>query len=222
MIVKTQGIVLGSLKYGETSLIVRMYTRDFGYQSFILNSVRGPKARNSPGHFLPFSVLDIVHYMKPGQDLHRLSEQRTVIGWHDEELTRQSVLIFLSEILNKILRNDHSENRPLFDYMANALAWFKIHPHCPDFHVHFLLKLTSYVGFSIRSYAELALIPGRINSPGLNQYIDQLLDLDFQDSSLANGSIRAAALDLIIGYMQHHFPDFGQVRSMKVLQQIFR
>jgi DNA repair protein RecO (recombination protein O) len=222
MIVKTQGIVLGSIKYGDTSLIVRMYTRDFGFQSFMVNSVRGAKARNSPGHFLPFSVLDLVHYMKPGKDLHRLSEQRMVIGWYDEDLNQQTVLIFLSEVLNKILRNDHSENVPLFDFMANAIAWFKTHPKSPDFHVQFLLKLAGYIGFAIHSANELVQTVGRTESDDLCQYVDQMLAMDFIEESHATGTLRTSAIRLILVYFQHHFQDFGEVRSLKVLQQIFR
>ena len=37
---KTKGIVLNSIKYGESSIICRIYTAKLGLQSYLVNGVR--------------------------------------------------------------------------------------------------------------------------------------------------------------------------------------
>ena len=37
---KTNGIVLRTVKYGETSLVVTLFTELFGVQSYLVNGVR--------------------------------------------------------------------------------------------------------------------------------------------------------------------------------------
>ena len=40
---KTKGIVLRTVKYGETSLVVIMFTELFGIQTYMVNGVRSAK-----------------------------------------------------------------------------------------------------------------------------------------------------------------------------------
>ena len=40
---KTKGIVLRSIKYGETSLVVTIFTEMFGIQTYMVNGVRTSK-----------------------------------------------------------------------------------------------------------------------------------------------------------------------------------
>jgi len=62
MIFSTSGIVLRSVKYGDTSSVVSIYTRQFGIQSYLVNGVRGA-AKNSKVHlFQPASVVELEVY----------------------------------------------------------------------------------------------------------------------------------------------------------------
>ena len=45
MLRKTRGIVLHVTDYAETSLVVKIYTEDFGLQSYLINGVRKQKAK---------------------------------------------------------------------------------------------------------------------------------------------------------------------------------
>ena len=57
MIHKTRGIVLRSVKYGETSLILTMFTELFGLQSYIINGVRMASKKGSSKSFFQVQVL---------------------------------------------------------------------------------------------------------------------------------------------------------------------
>ena len=66
MLVKTRGIVLNHIKYGETSIVVHIYTEELGRQSYIVNSVRTPKKKNLLALLQPLTLLDLEVYHKNG------------------------------------------------------------------------------------------------------------------------------------------------------------
>ena len=59
MLTKTQAIVLHSLKYGETRLIVDMFTRSQGRQSFIVSIPKSVKGKIKKQLFQPLTLLEI-------------------------------------------------------------------------------------------------------------------------------------------------------------------
>ncbi|MBS1655487.1 MAG: recombination protein O N-terminal domain-containing protein, partial [Bacteroidetes bacterium] len=61
---KTKGIVLRTVKYGETSVIVTIYTELFGIQSYLVNGVRvsSKKGSGKANLFQPSAILDMVVY----------------------------------------------------------------------------------------------------------------------------------------------------------------
>jgi DNA repair protein RecO (recombination protein O) len=77
MLHKTQGIVLRSVRYGESSVIVNIFTELFGVQSYLVNGVRTSRARSCRANLLqPANLLDLVVYHHEGRNLQRLSDFR--------------------------------------------------------------------------------------------------------------------------------------------------
>ena len=76
MITKTKGLVLHNLKYRETSLLVTIYTAEFGIASYIENGVRSAKAKHKMALFQPLTLLDLEVFHKPGRGLHRWRQAR--------------------------------------------------------------------------------------------------------------------------------------------------
>ena len=60
----TKGIVLRTVKYGETSVIVSIFTELFGVQSYLVNGVRASTKKGSgkANLFQPSAILDMVVY----------------------------------------------------------------------------------------------------------------------------------------------------------------
>ena len=59
---KSKGIVLRTVKYGETSVIVAIFTEIFGLQSYLVNGVRvaSKKSASKANLFQPSAILDLV------------------------------------------------------------------------------------------------------------------------------------------------------------------
>ena len=74
MITKTRGVVLNYIKYGDTSIICKIYTEQFGLQSYIINGIRNSKSKNI-GLFQPLNILDLVVYYKKTSGLQRIKER---------------------------------------------------------------------------------------------------------------------------------------------------
>jgi len=76
MLHNTKGIVLRTVKYGETSVIVSIYTELFGIQSYLVNGVRksSKKGSGSAALFQPAALLDLVVYYNELKQLNRIKE----------------------------------------------------------------------------------------------------------------------------------------------------
>ena len=71
---KTKGIVLRTVKYGETSVIVAVFTEKFGVQSYLVNGVRisTKKGSGKANLFQPSAILEMVVYHNELKQLQRL------------------------------------------------------------------------------------------------------------------------------------------------------
>ena len=70
-IVKTEAFVFKSFRFGETSMIVRLLTRDRGVVPVIAKGARRPKSRLG-ATLGPFRRLGVTYYDKPGREIQTL------------------------------------------------------------------------------------------------------------------------------------------------------
>ena len=71
---KTRGIVLNYIKYGESSIIVKIYTEAFGLQTYIINGIRKQKSKWNIAYFQTLTLLQLVVYHKKNGKINRISE----------------------------------------------------------------------------------------------------------------------------------------------------
>lgn len=71
-IVKSEGFVLSKINYGDTSVIVSLYTKDFGRLSLILKGARSPKSKLS-NIVDPLNHINVVFYKKESRDIQLMS-----------------------------------------------------------------------------------------------------------------------------------------------------
>lgn len=72
-IVRTEAFVLKAFRFGETSMIYRLLTRDRGVVPVIAKGARGPKSRLGAS-IDTFRRLDVTYYDKPGREIQTLSQ----------------------------------------------------------------------------------------------------------------------------------------------------
>jgi DNA repair protein RecO (recombination protein O) len=79
-IVESEALVIRSYRLGETSLIVSLFTADFGLLRCVAKGARGPKSRFG-GALEPGVRIKAVVYRKAHRDLHLLSKADVVAYW---------------------------------------------------------------------------------------------------------------------------------------------
>ena len=126
MLHKTSGIVLRSVKYGESSLIVNIFTELFGVQAYLVNGVRTSRPSSRAALLQPANLLNLVAYHHEGRNLQRLSDFRYGYLYRSlyTDMVKNSIALFLVELLDKSLRQPevHPE---LFWFISGALQWTK-------------------------------------------------------------------------------------------------
>ncbi|MBI4536083.1 MAG: DNA repair protein RecO [Ignavibacteriae bacterium] len=121
MIVKTEAIVLRSMKYRETSKIVRLYTRRYGKISVIAKGARDSKNRFGSA-LEPMNYVSTVVYKKDNRDLHLLSQCDMVRPFRllSEDMERMSAAMAVIELIDAVTHSEE-ENEPLFTLVLRVL-----------------------------------------------------------------------------------------------------
>ena len=141
MLTKTETIVLHSLKYGETKLIVDMFTRLHGRLSFVVRLPKTQHGRLKKQYFQPLTLLNIECDVRPQLQLQQLRDASIFtplpsLLTHPQKL---AISLFLAEFLYHALRGEQ-QNEPLFDYIASSIQWLDSREqNFANFHLVFLI-----------------------------------------------------------------------------------
>ncbi|MFW5662676.1 MAG: DNA repair protein RecO [Bacteroidota bacterium] len=150
MIVKTEAIVLNSMKYGDSSKINKLYTLEHGMQTTL---AKGARAMNSRfGSALePVSHIQAAYYKKPSRSMYVLSgAEHSVplrkIGTSIEHLS--AAMLIIETIAATQQEND--PNAELFTLSADSLLYLNTLPANPfSVFVRFQLNFAKLQGFGM-------------------------------------------------------------------------
>ena len=226
MLNKTKGIVINYLKYRESSLLVTIYTAEFGISSYLENGVRSAKAKHKIALFQPLTLLELEVYHKPGKGLHRISEAKCYYPYRKIpfDITYSSIALFLTEVLGKVLREEEA-NPVLFDFLEDSFQMLDQGVGAMEnFHLQFLWKLSEFLGFHAGRVQEFVDQLREAGVPGIGdldpQAVQALFDSDYGQVLGINRVQRAAILRALIYYYGLHMESFGELRSLQVLQEV--
>ena len=120
---KTKGIVLRTVKYGETSVIVTVFTEFFGVQSYLVNGVRTSTKKGSgkANLFQPAAILDLVVYHNELKHLNRIKEFKWGFLYQHilSDVQKNAVALFMVELLTKCLKQPEP-NPDLFQFTEDC------------------------------------------------------------------------------------------------------
>ncbi|RRA99834.1 DNA repair protein RecO [Larkinella rosea] len=228
MLHKTRGIVLSYFRYRETSVIVRIYTEEFGLQSYLVNGVRSAKSKtNRIAFFQPLTLLDMVVYYKPGKDLNRLSEVKInhPLQHLPFDIAKSSMALFVSEMLTKTLKEEAS-NPSLYYFLVDSILYLEeAESDYENFHIAFFLKLAFFLGFgpsNAREFEEqlqeqkYPFLPDEAAERALNHFLRQPLASHIKISR----QTRAELLDALVAFYHIHMDSLGEIKSLAVLREV--
>jgi DNA repair protein RecO (recombination protein O) len=223
MLTKTRGIVISYLRYRETSILVNVYTAEMGICSYIENGVRSAKAKHKMALFQPLTLLDLEVYHKPGKGLHRISEAKCFFPYQaiPFDIAKSSLALFLSEVLNKVLKEEEA-NPALFEFLSDSMQYLdRASEHFENFHLQFLWQLAAFLGFGAGNAAEFyqQLKAAGCIVPNFTE-LDALIHADYGHPIVLHRSERKELLAGMLNYYQLHMENFGEIRSLQILQEV--
>ena len=227
MLHKTKGIVLNYLKYGETSIIVRIYTEELGLQSYLVNGVRSAKSKNKIALFQPLTLLELVVYYKEQSSLHRIKEMKSLEPFMSIpfEFRKSGIALFMTEVLVKTLKGEE-QNRPLFGFLQQAVLMLDhLQSNYSNFHLQFLLKLSVYLGFAPGTAQELyEQVHPASNAADFaseeKQLLEALLREPFENNIKLPQALRKTLLKNILDFYRLHVDQFHELKSLTILQEV--
>ncbi len=219
MLSKTSGIVLGHIPFKENSIIVRIYTLEYGSRGFIQSSAKSSKKSNKMAYFLPLSLLDLVVYHKENRDLGRISEMKFSHSFQriPFDTTRSAIAMFLSEVLSHALRQEPG-NREKFHFISACIKELDSEEcQLKNFPLFFLLQLSHLLGFGPSSKEDFTeYLPAKTLVK--EERVEELINGDFD--SIESGSERKELLDLLLGFYKLNLENFNEIKSLPILHEI--
>jgi len=243
MVHKTNGIVLRTVKYGETSVIVSIFTELFGLQSYIVNGVRtgSGKGSSKSGFFQPAAILDLAVYHQEIKNLQRIREYNWAHLYQKIffDVITNAVALFMIEILQKCLKQPEG-NPELYQFSEEALIRLDEAGEAvqANFPLWFALHIASFFGLRIndnysskRKFLDLQegfftnekpAHPHFLDDP-FSGHISQLLKV-MQPDELPevplNKEKRRILMEACQDFFALHIPGFGVMKTLPVLRTI--
>lgn len=240
---QTRGIVIRTVKYGETSLVVSLFTEKFGLQQYMVNGVRTSKKSStfSASQMQVGNILDLVVYRNERDTLQRIKECKQALHYHAlfSDVIKNAVMLFMIELLQKCLK-EPDEHEDLFHFMEDILKGLDLaHPaEMANLPLFYTLHLSHFFGFRIMDNQSeknvvLDLHEGKFTDsipehqfyliPPKSEVIAQLLRVmqvhELADLKL-NKAVRNELLDDCITFYALHISPFGNLRSLPVIRAL--
>ena len=240
MITKTRGIVLRSVRFGESSLIVDVLTKSSGRVSFMVHIPKTSKGKIKKQYFQPMTLLDFEYDFRQRSNLQRIKDVRVSLPYSSIPIdpAKSCISLFLSEFIYYATRNEQ-ENPTLFTYISTSLEWLdNAYEVFANFHLVFMMRLGKFLGFhpfledftpgcffDLRNGCFTLSMP--LHTDFLNAadagHLYNLMRMNFDTMKLFKLSHddRNRITEIVLRYYKLHLPNMPELQSFDILREVF-
>ena len=239
MVTKTTGIIFHSFKYGETSIIARVFTKDLGLQTYIIPGVRKQKSRTKQNLFQPLSILELVVYHKERGGLQHIREISCPKPFNTipYDISKSAIAIFLAEMLHHSLKS-HEPNQRFFTFIHDAVKQLDAATgRIADFHLIFLLEISHFLGFHPRDnydqhncvfniregvFQPFTTEMDSIMDKKTSMYFHKIIKAKMENPELLEipKDFRKQLLHNIIDFYRYHLDGMKEIKSHTILEMV--
>lgn len=238
MLIKSPAIVLGSVKYGDSSIILRTFTREAGLRSFIAGGLQSKKGPLRPALVQPLSQLNLIYYDRSKGELKRLKDASVFRSYQHlfYDPVKSSLAMFLAEVLSHVLHEEEPDPE-LFDFISESLlALDGLTAGIGNFHLAFLMRLTFYLGFKPeeppvkpRYFDLLNGVYSGFEPPHFHFLNAEMTPFWLELQALSMNElvnfkpgrvVREKLLHALIEYYRLHVNDFGKLKSLDIVKTL--
>ena len=237
---KARGIVLNTVKYGDSSMVAQLLTDVGGRCSYMVQGVRSSRGRGSKAALLqPMFAVEFEGLESSKMQMHRFGEVHSGIVLHSIpfDVRKSTIALFMAEVLHRLVKESEA-NEMLFDFVWGSVeALDEADEGVANFHLWFLSHLCRFLGFSPgneyipdgwfniaeghftgqeppREYCMT-----RENALILRDMLE--CDVRYLGEIGLNRLQRVDFLSALLRYYGYHLDTINSVQSIKILQEVF-
>lgn len=227
-------IVFHAFNYSETSLIIKLFTKESGLKTLIY---KGAKRKKNQA-VQPLSLVNVEYYQKEGHEMGTVRSMSLYEPFHSiySDIYKTSVLMFVKELLYKTVREEE-QNERLFYFIEQFLLKYDLEEFNPNAHLWFALHLMTFLGIQpdMDSYQEQALLhleegiyqpttrkTERHTSKEIAAQFNLILGMNFADipALQLTNLMRRDLLQAIIEYYETQLSDMKTINSHTILKEL--
>lgn len=237
---KTRCIILRTVKYGDSSIIIDMLSREYGRMSVVWRQPRSGKGKVRKQYFQPLSILEIDYDRRPTSSLPLLKEVRMAEPYVSIPFNhvKLSLAFFIAEFLCMATRDEQCDIT-LYDFVEKSLVWLDANENASsNFHLMFMMRISGFLGFypDLEGYS-----PDTFFDMRAGEFVDHApVHRDFlyplEASRIAllmrmspynmhlfrfSHDERNHIVELLLRFYSLHIPGFREMKSWEVLKAIF-
>lgn len=240
MIEKITAFVIDIVKYSDTRNVITLFSRERGRISCLSPSGNSKSSRMRNAMLQPLSVITTDLNFNESKEMHHLGKVELLLPWKSVYFNpfKSSVVLFLTEFLNKYLRTA-APDAPAFDFTVKSLAMLdRDETDIANFHITFLVRFLDVAGirpdmsdyedgdyFDMRAAVPVAYPPNHSASLDREQtrFLNQLLRINFRNSGKfkLSGRQRREIVTLLLRYYSIFYPGLDKLKSPDIISDIF-
>ncbi len=237
---KGRGVVLGTVKYGDSSMVAHLLTDVGGRQSFMVHGIRSTRGKGSKmALFQPLFALEFEGRTPSHGELHLFREVRSGVTLRHTpfDVRRSTIALFMAEVLYRLIK-ESEPNEQLFNFVWGSIeALDIIDEGVANFHLWFLSNLSRFLGFSpTNNYSKGAYFDIKeghytLTEPQHQLFLSQDNALILRDMTECdvrhlgeiglNRDQRVGFLESLMRYYGYHLDSIHSLKSLSVLMEVF-
>lgn len=234
----TDVLILKTIKYDDSSVVVHAYTRRFGLASYLARGVRKRGAKIRMALLQPMNLAQMTVSKNQKSRLHSVKELvlNPIYTSIPFDLKKNAIIIFLNEVLNKILKEE-TPNEELFDFLRDTLiALDEAVENYANAHLFMLAQLTHYLGispnFEQKGWFDMLEGVSVAHKPFHDYFIAHeeraLFETLFSADAEARRRLkftneqRAMLLNMLSAYYAIHIPGMEKLKSKEILHTVLQ
>jgi DNA repair protein RecO (recombination protein O) len=223
----TKGIVLSKINYSESSLILTIYTLDFGIQNFLFQG-----GKKKAAAIFPLALVECTYYKRPESDLAKATEVNLYISNHQitTEHGKMVLAYFITAIIKACYKHG-SHDDYAYKFLEKKICELNDASDVGNFPIFFLLELSDVMGISPQVneenskffYLEEGEFSNAVKIHAVaeeGKHIDYLQLLLNKTSKLipVNHETRKKSLETLIKYFKIHVSGFHIDQELEVIR----
>jgi DNA repair protein RecO (recombination protein O) len=239
---KARGIVLHSIKYGDSGLVAWILTDVGGRLTYMVQGVRSSRGHGNRAALLqPMFLVEFEGLESRRAEMHRFRELRSAVPLRSLpfDVRKSTVALFMAEMLYRLVREVEA-NSPLFDFVWNAVCDLDSTASAAgvaNFHLWFMVGLARHLGFfpgnewspgwwfDIREGLFTPVEPrhGAVFSREMAALLGRLMTTPAEDAASLplNRGQRVEFLGAMLAYFGYHLDATRDIRSVDILREVF-